>query len=125
MVKFTKDGKFLMQVGTKRQGLTADSNSWERFYEVAKIFDDPKTNELYLADGYGNSRVAVIDGDSGKILRFWGAYGNKPDDGPSGLRPGGAAVAAVPRPGPLCGHLQRPNRLRLRPPEQSDPILHT
>ena len=82
VVKFTKDGKFLMQVGIKRQGLTADSNSWERFYEVAKIFDDPKTNELYLADGYGNRRVAVIDGDTGKILRFWGAYGEKPDDGP-------------------------------------------
>src|SRR5687767_8502894 len=82
VVKFTKDGKFLAQYGVKKQGLTADSNSWDRFYEVAKIFDDPKTNELYLADGYGNRRVAVIDGDSGKILRFWGAYGNKPDDGP-------------------------------------------
>ena len=28
VVKFTKDGKFLMQIGIKRQGLTADSNSW-------------------------------------------------------------------------------------------------
>src|SRR6185503_17029250 len=79
VLKFTKDGKFLLQVGKKV--MAADSNSTDRFYEVAKIFDDPKTNELYVADGYGNRRVAVIDGDSGKILRFWGAYGEKPDDG--------------------------------------------
>jgi hypothetical protein len=78
VLKFTKDGKFLMQIGKKV--MAADSNSTDRFYAVAKLFDDPKTNELYVADGYGNKRVAVIDGDSGKILRFWGAYGNKPDD---------------------------------------------
>ena len=35
---------------------------------------------MFVADGYGNRRVAVIDADSGKIKRFWGAYGNKPDD---------------------------------------------
>jgi DNA-binding beta-propeller fold protein YncE len=47
---------------------------------VAKIWVDPKTNEAYIADGYGNKRVAVIDADTGKMKRFWGAYGNKPDD---------------------------------------------
>ena len=41
---------------------------------------DPKTNEAYIADGYGNKRVAVIDADTGKFKRYWGAYGNKPDD---------------------------------------------
>jgi DNA-binding beta-propeller fold protein YncE len=45
---------------------------------------DPKANEAYLADGYLNKRVAVIDMDSGKIKRFWGAYGEKPDDAPMG-----------------------------------------
>src|SRR4029434_5785509 len=38
--------------------------------------------EAYIADGYLNKRVAVIDADSGKMKRFWGAYGNKPDDTP-------------------------------------------
>src|SRR4029434_9733782 len=52
VLKFKKDGKLLMQVGKKVMG--ADSNSWERFYAVAKLFDDPKTNELYVSDGYGN-----------------------------------------------------------------------
>ena len=39
-----------------------------------------KTNELYVADGYGNHRVIVFDADTGKYKRHWGAYGNKPDD---------------------------------------------
>jgi hypothetical protein len=47
-----------------------------------RIFVDPKENEAYIADGYLNKRVAVIDADSGKMKRFWGAYGNKPDDTP-------------------------------------------
>jgi DNA-binding beta-propeller fold protein YncE len=33
-----------------------------------------------VADGYGNKRVAVLDADTGKFKRYWGAYGNKPDD---------------------------------------------
>src|SRR5262249_24242599 len=41
---------------------------------------DPKTNEAYIADGYLNKRVAVIDADTGKMKRYWGAYGNRPDD---------------------------------------------
>ena len=45
-----------------------------------KIFVDPKANEAYIADGYGNKRVAVLDADTGKCKRYWGAYGNKPDD---------------------------------------------
>jgi hypothetical protein len=51
---------------------------------VAKIFIDPKNNEGYVADGYFNKRVAVIDLDNGQIKRYWGAYGNKPDDAPLG-----------------------------------------
>ena len=40
------------------------------------------TNELYVADGYGNKRVIVYDADSGAYKRHWGAYGHKPDDSP-------------------------------------------
>jgi DNA-binding beta-propeller fold protein YncE len=78
VLKFTKDGKFLMQVGQLGKG--AGSNNLEHFGRVAKIWVDPKTNEAYLADGYVNKRVAVIDADTGKMKRYWGAYGNKPDD---------------------------------------------
>ena len=78
ILKFTNDGKFLMQVG--RFGGNKGSNDLENFWRVAKIWVDPKTNEAYVADGYGNKRVAVLDADTGKMKRYWGAYGNKPDD---------------------------------------------
>ena len=61
-------------------GHNAGSNNVENFGRVAKIWVDPKTNEAYVADGYLNKRVAVLDADTGKMKRYWGAYGNKPDD---------------------------------------------
>ncbi|MEJ7813199.1 MAG: hypothetical protein WKG32_22505 [Gemmatimonadaceae bacterium] len=78
ILKFTHDGKFLMQIGQPLQAV--DSRSTEHFGRVAKISFDPKANEAFVADGYGNKRVAVIDATTGKIKRFWGAYGNVPSD---------------------------------------------
>jgi DNA-binding beta-propeller fold protein YncE len=78
VTKFTQDGKFIMQIGHRAP--TPDSNSMERFWKVAKVSEDPKTNEMYISDGYGNKRVAVIDAETGKFKRIWGAYGNVPDD---------------------------------------------
>jgi DNA-binding beta-propeller fold protein YncE len=91
VLKFTKQGKFLLQVGKSaaRKGpnnaqgnptYVGGSNDQVSFGRVAKIFVDPAANEAYLADGYLNKRVAIIDADSGKLKRYWGAYGNKPDD---------------------------------------------
>ena len=82
VLKFTKEGKFLMQLG--RYGKNGGSNDLENFGRVAKIWVDPQTNEAYVADGYLNKRVAVLDADTGKMKRYWGAYGNKPDDAPMG-----------------------------------------
>jgi len=78
ILKFTQDGKFVAQYG--KSGQNKGSNDTENFGRPAKIFIDPKENEAYIADGYGNKRVAVVDGDTGKFKRYWGAYGNKPDD---------------------------------------------
>ncbi len=78
ILKFTHGGKFIMEIGMPHQGV--NSNSLTSFGRVAKIAFDPQANEAFLADGYGNKRVAVIDMDNGKVKRFWGAYGNKPDD---------------------------------------------
>ena len=78
ILKFSRDGTFLLQVGRPGQGV--DSNSTEHFAQVTKIFVDPNSNEAYVADGYGNRRVAVLDGDTGEFKRYWGAYGNRPDD---------------------------------------------
>jgi len=78
ILKFTQDGKFLMQIGHPYQ--SKGSNDVENLKGAAKLFVDPKTNELYVADGYGNHRVIVFDAETGKYKRHWGAYGHKPDD---------------------------------------------
>lgn len=78
ILKFTHDGQFLMQIGTP--GQAADSKSTTHFGRVAKISFDIPANEAFIADGYGNKRVAVLDMTSGAIKRFWGAYGNVPSD---------------------------------------------
>lgn len=91
IVKFTRDGKFLAQYGKPNARVTGKnaqgqptfargSNDPESFGRVAKLFVEPKANEVYVADGYFNRRVAVLDATTGKMKRFWGAYGNKPDD---------------------------------------------
>jgi len=78
LLKFTQDGKFIAQYG--HSGQNKGSNDTENFGRPAKIFVDPKNNEAYIADGYGNKRVVVIDADTGVFKRYWGGYGHKPDD---------------------------------------------
>jgi DNA-binding beta-propeller fold protein YncE len=78
ILKFTHDGKLLMEIGQPHQ--TVNSNSTTHFGRVAKISFDAKANEAFVADGYGNKRVAVLDMNSGKIKRYWGAYGHVPSD---------------------------------------------
>src|SRR5579871_5895779 len=78
VLKFTQDGKFLMQIGKPNQ--SKGSNDPDNLRLPAKTFVDPKRDELYVADGYGNHRVIVFDANTGKYKRHWGAYGHKPDD---------------------------------------------
>ena len=91
IMKFTQDGKFIAQYGkaNARQAGTdpkgqptfkPNSNDPDSFGRVAKITIDAKANEAYIADGYFNHRVAVLDQSTGKMKRYWGAYGAKPDD---------------------------------------------
>jgi hypothetical protein len=78
ILKFTQAGKFLMQIG--RRGMSKGSLDTSNFNNAADIYVYPKTNEVFIADGYVNRRVIVLDADSGQFKRMWGAYGNKPDD---------------------------------------------
>jgi DNA-binding beta-propeller fold protein YncE len=91
LLKFTAAGKFVMQYGRSgaRRGASnsrgeptwvGNSHDPESFGRPAKIAFDAATNEGYVADGYLNRRVAVIDAASGKVKRYWGAYGARPDD---------------------------------------------
>src|SRR5579862_2074686 len=78
LLKFTQDGKFVMQIGRSNEsGGNADTKN---FHRPADVWIYPQTNELFVADGYGNHRVAVFDASSGKFKRMWGAFGNKPVD---------------------------------------------
>ena len=78
LLKFTMDGKFVLQIG--RSGEGPDSNSTERLGSPADVAVDVAAKEVFAADGYGNRRVAVFDSDTGAYKRHWGAYGKKPSD---------------------------------------------
>jgi DNA-binding beta-propeller fold protein YncE len=78
VLKFTNDGKFLLQIGKK--GVTHGSNDTANLNRSAGIAVWPPTNEVFIADGYGNRRVIVYDADTGAYKRHWGAYGRRPED---------------------------------------------
>jgi DNA-binding beta-propeller fold protein YncE len=78
ILKFTRAGKFLMQTG--HHGQSKGSNDTQNLGRPAGIVVWPATNEVFVADGYGNRRVVVYDAETGAYKRHWGAYGNKPDD---------------------------------------------
>jgi DNA-binding beta-propeller fold protein YncE len=78
LLKFTRDGRFLLQIG--RQGQGRGSNDTENLGGAAQMVVDSATRELYVADGYVNHRVIVFDSLTGVYKRHWGAYGKRPDD---------------------------------------------
>lgn len=77
-LKFTKSGEHVLTIG--RLDETGGSNDPALMGRPADIWVDPVDNEVFVADGYGNRRVIVFDGETGEYLRHWGAYGEPPDD---------------------------------------------
>ncbi len=85
ILKFTHDGKFVMQIG--RPG-PPNSSDTTKLGQPADMWEDEAAHELYVADGYGNHRVIVFDAQTGAFKRMWGAYGKPPrDDGPAKYDP--------------------------------------
>jgi len=78
VLKFTADGKFVLQIG--HEGPSKGSNDPTQLGRPADTNVDPAANEVYVADGYGNHRVIVFDADTGAYKRHWGAYGQTPTD---------------------------------------------
>jgi DNA-binding beta-propeller fold protein YncE len=78
ILKFTMDGKFVLQIGKPITG--ADSNATDHLGSPADMAVDVAAKEVYVADGYTNRRVVVFDSETGAYKRHWGAYGNKPSD---------------------------------------------
>ena len=87
LLKFTTQGKFLKQFGAKGQSKgNVDRTNVNR---SADVFVYQKTNEAFVADGYGDRRVMVFDADTGAFKRMWGAFGNAPDGEPPSTAAGG------------------------------------
>jgi hypothetical protein len=76
ILKFSPDGKFLLQVG--KPGNPGGSNSTSQLGSPAHMVIDDAANELFVADGYLNRRVVVFDSKTGAYKRHWGAYGKQP-----------------------------------------------
>ena len=107
ILKFTRQGKFLLQIGRKGKG--RGSNDVEHLGGAANVTVDREANEAYVADGYVNHRVIVFDATTGAYKRHWGAYGRPPDD--SYFTKAGEKL-----PSPFSGAVQHENR-----PSQYDP----
>lgn len=107
ILKFTRAGKFVMQIGRKGRG--RGSNDVENLGGAANFELDRERNELYVADGYVNHRVIVFDATTGAYQRHWGAYGKRPDD--SYFTNAGEKL-----PSPFSGAVQHENK-----PSQYDP----
>ncbi len=78
ILKFTADGKFVLQIG--KVGPQTSSADTTRLGKAAGLEVDAAANEVYVADGYQNRRVIVFDADTGAYKRHWGAYGKPPSD---------------------------------------------
>ena len=76
--KFTKAGKHLLTIGAPN--VVGDDADTKHLNRPAGMVVDPQTNELFVADGYGNHRVIVFDGQTGAYKRHWGANGRPPGD---------------------------------------------
>jgi hypothetical protein len=95
ILKFTTSGKFLKQLG----GRTTSHGSKDPMSvnKPGDLWVSPKTNELYVADGYGNRRVIVYDAETLAFKRMWGAFGKPPEDDATSGGPGSSGGPTVGR----------------------------
>jgi NHL repeat len=75
-LKFPQDGKLAMQIGHSNQ--SKGDGDTVNVHRAADAWVHAPTNEVFVADGYGNHRVVVFDADSGAFKRMWGAFGKPP-----------------------------------------------
>ena len=90
ILKFTADGEFVYQIGhagaegPDSEDINSGPNGTPQPYRVADMSVDPETNRMYIADGYGNRRILIVDAENGQYIGHFGAYGQNPVDDPEG-----------------------------------------
>ena len=90
ILKFKTDGTFVYQIGTagakgpNSNDTNGGVNGTPEPFWPADMVVDPKTNLMYIADGYGNRRVLIVDAATGKYVGHFGAYGQNPVVGENG-----------------------------------------
>src|SRR5271169_635356 len=97
--KYSHDGRLMMQIG--KRGIVDSSDgtlkgramnaSHTQLNRPSDIAVDPANGDVYVSDGYGNSRIAVFDRE-GNFLRQWGDQGTKEEADAGG---GGAFMQVV------------------------------
>ncbi len=91
ILKFTAEGEFVYQIGhagmesPNSEDTHGGPNGTPQPYRVADMSVDPKTNRMYIADGYGNRRILIVDAENGQYIGHFGAYGQNPADTPAGM----------------------------------------
>jgi DNA-binding beta-propeller fold protein YncE len=74
VMKFDRDGRLLLRLGVKGKAGT-DDKTFNRPTDIAFS----RSGDIYISDGYGNSRVVKISRD-GKYLLDWGKRGTGPGE---------------------------------------------
>ena len=97
--KYSHEGKLLLQIGQRgvfdstdgtSKGKALNSNP-AQFFNPAGVVVATNNGDIYVADGYGNRRVAVFDRE-GRFLRQWGRQATKEE---SETGAGGAFAGVV------------------------------
>ena len=101
VLKFKSDGTFVFQIGKagakgpNSNDTNGGANGTPQPFLPADMSVDPKTNLLYIADGYGNRRILIVDAATGKYVGHFGAYGQNPIRGETAASAaGGESVAS-------------------------------
>jgi DNA-binding beta-propeller fold protein YncE len=85
VLKFDRDGHFKMRIGGTPTGPDSNDrsgglNGTPLMYLPADMVIDEPSHRLFIADGYGNRRVLIVDSETGQYIGHFGAYGSNPVD---------------------------------------------
>jgi hypothetical protein len=94
VLKFTADGRQLLEIGHPTDAPRNNADT-DMLGEPAGIEVDDAAHEVYISDGYLNSRIVVYDSETGKFKRGWGAYGIPLSKVANPPEPTGAAASTL------------------------------